>query len=504
MELCNRLCRFIGICDFYGAASEAIGLRLEDRLKNFADIERSGGNDRAAGSSLVFALILLQSLMIPLPSPQEVLQSVWGYDRFRGNQAEIVEALCRGRDALVVMPTGGGKSICFQVPGLVRPGLAIVVSPLIALMENQVQALQSKSVAAALLHSQLDRETRQQILYRLRCGKLKFLYLSPETLMSEAIFNQLATPDLVINSLIIDEAHCLVQWGDHFRPIYLKLGQVRDRLLQGKHQQIPLSIAAFTATANSVEQHTIEQSLQLVQPDRFIDVPYRPNLHLMRQRVWTPRDRRTKLLNFIRSQSMPQKSSRLSSGIVYVRTRQDAGAIAQWLNTQQISAAPYHAGLTTANKRQVEADWMDDRICCVVATSAFGMGVDKPDVRWVVQYQPPFWLSEYVQEVGRAGRDGKPAIGLTLVSERSGMIDAIDHQTWKNSISQLQKHLRNHLASESKTTIDLVKAIPAESEVKRYLNDRRCRWVYIQQFFAGESRTSLKPCGHCDRCSPSR
>jgi ATP-dependent DNA helicase RecQ len=420
-------------------------------------------------------------------TPHQILKAVWGYDQFRGNQGEIVEALCQQKDALIVMPTGGGKSICFQVPGLVLPGVSIVISPLIALMENQVQALKAKRVPAALLHSQLDRTERKQILSHLSAGKLKLLYLSPETLLSDPVMSRLLDPNLRISSLILDEAHCLVQWGDSFRPVYLELGAVRDRLLAAKSHKTPINIAAFTATANPIEQATIEHSLGLQNPTHFVEVPYRSNLYLAKQRVWTPADRRGKLLKFIRSQGK-------TSGIVYVRTRQDSEDLAQWLRTEKISAGAYHAGLLTREKRQIESDWMGNSLACVVATSAFGMGVDKPDVRWVVQYQPPFWLSEYVQEIGRAGRDGKRAEGLTLVSEPTGFIDAIDSQTWNNTQRQFKKQLG------TRSTADLVKVIPKKPEVQQYLNHRGCRWTYIQTFFGAQDE-SQSGCGHCDRCS---
>jgi ATP-dependent DNA helicase RecQ len=424
-------------------------------------------------------------------TPHQILKSVWDYDQFRGNQGEIVTALCEQNDALIVMPTGGGKSICFQVPGLVLPGMTIVISPLIALMENQVQALHSKHVPAALLHSQLDRHDRKNILQALDDGKLKLLYLSPETLLSDAVMTRLLHPELRISSLVLDEAHCLVQWGDSFRPVYLELGSVRDRLLAAKKHKTPINIAAFTATANPIEQATIERTLGLKNPVHFVEVPYRSNLYLRQQRVWTPADRRGKLIKFIRSQG--KTSGIVPSGIVYVRTRQDSEDIAAWLRDQKISAGAYHAGLLTREKRQIEADWMRGQLSCVVATSAFGMGVDKPDVRWVAQYQPPFWLSEYVQEIGRAGRDGKRAVGLTLVSEPTGWIDAIDGDTWKNTLRQLQTQLG------TRSQPDLVKAIPKQSEVQQYLNHRGCRWNYIQKFFGAQDLTQVG-CGHCDRC----
>ena len=421
--------------------------------------------------------------------PHQVLKSIWGFDEFRGSQGSIIQALCDQNDALIVMPTGGGKSICFQVPGLVLPGLTIVISPLVALMENQVNALVSKGVPAALLHSQLDRSQRKKIAYAIETQRLKLLYLSPETLLSQGVMEKLLNPELTISSLILDEAHCLVQWGDTFRPVYQQLGRVRDRLLAVRPKGTNINIAAFTATANPLEQATIIRSLNLNNPIQFVEVPYRSNLVLKKQRVWTPRDRRQKLVKFIQSQNQ-------TSGIVYVRTRNDSEELAKWLRSQTIRAASYHAGLVTSKKRDIEKDWMENRLSCVIATSAFGMGVDKPDVRWVVQYQPPLWLSEYVQEIGRAGRDGARAIGLTLVSERSGFLDPLDSTTWKHSIQSMHQKLKTRSADTAH--LELLKSIPKRSEVEQYINHRGCRWNYIQNFFG--NLNLIKPCGHCDRC----
>lgn len=435
--------------------------------------------------------------MIDRKTPHQVLKSIWGFDEFRGSQGSIIQGLCDQNDALIVMPTGGGKSICFQVPGLVLPGLTIVISPLVALMENQVNALVSKGVPAALLHSQLDRSQRKKIAYSIEIQRLKLLYLSPETLLSQGVMEKLLNPELTISSLILDEAHCLVQWGDTFRPVYQQLGTVRDRLLAARPKGTNINIAAFTATANPVEQATIIRSLNLNNPIQFVEVPYRSNLVLKKQRVWTPRDRRQKLLKFIQSQNQ-------TSGIVYVRTRNDSEELAKWLRSHTIRAASYHAGLVTSKKRDIEKDWMENRVSCVVATSAFGMGVDKPDVRWVVQYQPPLWLSEYVQEIGRAGRDGAQAIGLTLVSERSGFLDPLDSTTWKHSIQSMHQKLKTRWSTTDRRSsadtahLELLKSIPKRSEVEQYINHRGCRWNYIQNFFG--NLNLVKPCGHCDRC----
>jgi ATP-dependent DNA helicase RecQ len=233
-------------------------------------------------------------------------KNIWGYDDFRPPQGEIIRSLLEKRDALLVMPTGGGKSICFQLPALLQMGLTLVVSPLVALMENQVQELQERNLPAALLHSELSTHQRRQTLQALERQQLRLLYLSPETLLSPPVWERLCQPQLKLNGLILDEAHCLVQWGDTFRPAYRRLGAVRPTLLKYKPTGTKISIAAFTATADSSAQHTIRNALQLQQPDIFLISPYRHNLNLKVQTVWTPRGRRQKLLKFI--QAKPQQT----------------------------------------------------------------------------------------------------------------------------------------------------------------------------------------------------
>lgn len=349
------------------------------------------------------------------------LQQIWGYDRFRPPQGEIVQTLLTQQDALVVMPTGGGKSICFQLPALMETGLTLVVSPLVALMENQVQELRQRRLPAALLHSELPAQQRRQILWLLEHQRLRLLYLSPETLFSQAVWERLTLPQLKINGLILDEAHCLVQWGDTFRPAYRRLGAVRPALLKPKPDGTKMALAAFTATADPVAQQTLQTVLNLQQPQVFLHSPYRPNLQLAVQLTWTPRGRRQQLQQFIQARAK-------TSGLVYVRTRRDSETLADGLKQQGYRTAAYHAGLSAAERRQIEAAWLSGDLIFVICTSAFGMGINKPDVRWVVHFHAPLLLSEYVQEVGRAGRDGKLAEALTLISEPTGWLDCDDRQ----------------------------------------------------------------------------
>lgn len=240
-------------------------------------------------------------------------QKIWGYEDFRPPQGEIVSSLLAQKDALIIMPTGGGKSICFQLPALLQTGLTVVVSPLVALMENQVQELRQRQLSAALLHGELPASQRRVTLQALERQQLRLLYVSPETLLSAPVWERLSQPQLQINALILDEAHCLVQWGDTFRPAYRRLGAVRPALLKSKPPGTKISIAAFTATADPSAQNIIQTVLQLQQPETFRLNPYRPNLHPTVHIAWTPRGRKQLLLKFI--QNRPQQA-----GLIYVRT----------------------------------------------------------------------------------------------------------------------------------------------------------------------------------------
>ncbi|MBW4466691.1 MAG: RecQ family ATP-dependent DNA helicase [Pegethrix bostrychoides GSE-TBD4-15B] len=461
------------------------------------------------------------------------LQQVWGYSSFRPPQGEIVQALLARQDTLVVMPTGGGKSICFQLPALLETGLTLVVSPLVALMENQVQELQQRRLPVALLHSELSSQQTRKTLWLLETQKLRLLYLSPETLLSRAVWERLCRPELVINGLILDEAHCLVQWGDSFRPAYRRLGAVRPALLAQKPAGSQIAIAAFTATADPQAQRIIQQVLGLESPQVFLHSPYRPNLHLGAQIAWSSRGRKQQLWQFIQQHS--------GTGLVYVRTRAASEELAAWLTQQGYKTAAYHAGLSPEARRQLEADWLSGSLPCVICTSAFGMGINKPDVRWVMHFHLPLLLSEYVQEVGRAGRDGQPAKALALVSEPTGWLDSEDNQRQQFFQSQMRK--------QQQTAQALIRQIPATGEVvavsrqfrqaemalallhsagqltwldpfhyqiapnakvpvaestaakqmQRYLHSRTCRWDSLLSAFGFSAGFR---CGHCDRCKP--
>jgi ATP-dependent DNA helicase RecQ len=469
-----------------------------------------------------------------------VFEQIWGYPDFRPPQGEIVSTILSGKDNLIVMPTGGGKSICFQLPALLQTGLTLVVSPLVALMENQVQELQEKKLPAALLHSELASDRTQQTLEAIEQQQLRLLYLSPETLLSQKVWQRISQPQIQINALILDEAHCLVQWGDSFRPAYRRLGAVRSALLKDKPAGSKIAIAAFTATADPHTQKTISQALQLKQPQTFLISPYRQNLHLRIQTVWTPRGRKQQMLKFIHSKGK-------QSGLVYVRSRRESEELAKWFGSLNYSSVAYHAGLNALQRRKIETSWIEGKTQFVVCTCAFGMGINKPDVRWVVHFQAPQYLSEYIQEVGRGGRDGLATEALTLVSETTGWLDPEDkkrrqffsdhlQQQYKKAQQLAQKiprqgdletikkqfpeaeislallHSVNSLSWQNPfyyhkhtSTIDFCKGLyrqqqHLERQMEAYLFAKKCRWQFLLEAFGFTQEASGLRCGHCDRC----
>ncbi len=465
-------------------------------------------------------------------------KAIWGYDQFRPPQGEIIACLLAGKDALVVLPTGGGKSLCFQLPALLQQGLTLVVSPLVALMENQVQELQKYQLAAASFHSEVPRGEQKKILYQLEKQQLRLLYLSPESIFSTPIWERLIAPQLMINGLILDEAHCLVQWGETFRPAYRRLGVVRETLLATKPEGGKMAVAAFTATANPEACETIKTCLRLNAPTYFQQSPYRPNLRLKVKRVCTPAQRKKQLLNFIQ----PRKQQ---AGLIYARSRSVTETLSNWLKEKGYNSAFYHAGLSPAERRQIEQQWLTGTLQFVIATSAFGMGINKSNLRWVIHYQPPLLLSEYVQEIGRGGRDGKIANALTLVSEPTGLLYPEDKQRKQYFIQKLRQQyqkaqqLRKQIPREGNTstveamsphgliTLSLLhslgelewldpfyyRLLPASKrrestpklltqpqQMEAYFRTRDCRWQFLLRGFGFKQEAENFRCGNCDRC----
>ncbi|MGK7931425.1 MAG: ATP-dependent DNA helicase RecQ [Microcystaceae cyanobacterium] len=471
-------------------------------------------------------------------------QTVWGYDSFRPPQGEIIQCLLQQQDAMVVMPTGAGKSLCFQLPALIQQGLTLVVSPLVALMENQVQDLQKRQLPAGLLHHQLSRERRQAVLTALEQQQLRLLYLSPETLLSPTVWQRLTQLKLPINGMIIDEAHCLTQWGQSFRPTYYRLGMVRPALLQ-QNNTSSWGIAAFTATADPKTQADIQEILQLKQPEVFSNSPYRSNLHLQVETIWSPRCRWHRLLKFIRS-------SKGESGLIYVRSRRESEKLAQKLQRLNYKTAAYHAGLSPRQRREIEQRWLKGDYPFVICTSAFGMGINKPDVRWVIHFQVPALLSEYLQEVGRGGRDGKPTKALAFISEPTGWLDPTDKQRYDFWLKQLHKQYLqaqkiasqippqgnieaikqqfpsgemalsmmyqahklewldpfNYQLMKNQQDTSLVHAGVSQQqrqlEMRQYLQTKLCRWRFLLSSFGFLQAANGFNCGHCDNCQRRR
>ncbi|MBD2628155.1 RecQ family ATP-dependent DNA helicase [Trichormus variabilis] len=475
-------------------------------------------------------------IITSLNEGKTALKQIWGYDDFRPPQGEIIRSLLSQKDALIIMPTGGGKSICFQLPALLKTGLTLVVSPLVALMENQVEELRQRNQKAALLHSELPANQRRATLQALEKQQLRLLYLSPETLLSPPVWEKLSHPQLQINGIILDEAHCLVQWGDTFRPAYRRLGAVRPALLKSKPPGTKISLAAFTATADPSAQKIISTVLQLQQPDIFQLNPYRNNLHLTVRIAWTPKGRKQQLLKFI--ENRPNQT-----GLIYVRTRKDSENLAEWLTEMGYKTASYHAGLGATERRAVEASWLGGKIPFVVCTCAFGMGINKSDVRWVIHFHAPHLLSEYVQEIGRGGRDGKPAEALTLISEPTGFLDSEDKQRQQffeqqmikqqQKAQQLAKKLPQqgevsavtrqfpdaatalsllhssgqlqwldpfHYAISAKSGSQPQMQLQAAKQISEYLHTKKCRWQFLLNAFGFSKEAANWRCGNCDNC----
>lgn len=317
----------------------------------------------------------------------EVLKKYWNYEAFRPGQEEVVNAIVAGKDTLALFPTGGGKSVCFQVPGLMLDGITLVVSPLIALMKDQVGALQKLEIPAISLHSGMSWNEMRLTMENALKGRYKFIYVSPERLISENFREYL--PNLNISLLVIDEAHCISQWGYDFRPSYLRIAECRELLPKAK-------IAAFTASAPPIVQTDICNRLQFKNPFVFIAPFRRSNLHF----YTTETENKTGLL----VQALHRNPG---TAIVFCDTRRDTEEISRYLNEKQIAADFYHAGLTAAIRSRKQDKWMRGQSRVMVCTNAFGMGVDKPDVRMVFHLAPPLFPEAYYQEAGRAGRDGK-------------------------------------------------------------------------------------------------
>lgn len=331
-----------------------------------------------------------------MSTPEEILRKYWGYDSFREKQLDIINSVLAGNDTLGLLPTGGGKSITFQVPALLLPGLTIVVTPLISLMKDQVDNLRALDIPAAAIHSGLTRAEQKLAFDRCRLGKIKILYLSPEKLQGKAFLDRLTEID--VSLIVVDEAHCISQWGYDFRPSYLKIANLRNI-----YPDAP--ILALTASATPEVTADIMAQLRFRTQNLFSKSFNRPNISYI---VRKTDSKSQMLLRVLKSTS--------GCAIVYVRSRRRTKEVAEFLQQSGISAEFYHAGLSAEIKNDKQNRWKNDQVRVMVATNAFGMGIDKPDVRTVVHIDPTSSLEEYYQEAGRAGRDGKPSYAVFITS----------------------------------------------------------------------------------------
>ncbi|MDX2276709.1 MAG: DNA helicase RecQ [Hyphomonadaceae bacterium] len=400
--------------------------------------------------------------MADLSAARETLQRVFGHAEFRGLQADVINEVLDGRDVMAVLPTGGGKSFCYQIPAMLRPGVGVVVSPLIALMADQVAALRAAGVAAARLDSTLDREARHNWLSAAREGKLDLLYVSPEGLFAPGFLQFLDECPLAL--LAIDEAHCVSQWGHDFRPDYRQLGRLADLF-----PQVPR--IAVTATADLKTQADIRTQLRLEEAKSFIASFDRPNLVLAAERKNTkPNDRIFDLVNARRGQS----------GIVYAATRDRVDAIAATLQQLNVPALAYHAGLEPKLRADRQHRFQENDDVVMVATIAFGMGVDKPDVRYVIHADSPKSIEAYWQEVGRGGRDGDTAEGFALYSP--------------NDLRRAIMFANQSSASEQVKAVQVKKA----RQLFAFLDGLTCRRAGVRRYFGEDN---VEPCGVCDICA---
>jgi len=397
------------------------------------------------------------------------LSEQFGFAKFRPGQEEVVRAVLAGRDAMAVMPTGQGKSLCYQLPATLLPGLTLVISPLIALMQDQVAGLKQRKIAAAAFHSGLTGSEKHRVIQDLNQKRLQLLYLAPERMQHEGFLQLLRS--LWVSLLVVDEAHCISQWGHDFRPDYLKIGRLRQELTNPP-------CLALTATATSRVQTDLCKRLSLRDPFKLVAGFRRPNLALS---VRLCQSRQEKLAALERLVRETEKGTIL----IYCATRRAVEEVAEWLGQSHQSVGYYHAGLSDEERQLVHDDFRRGNVRILAATNAFGMGIDKSDVRLVVHFDIPGSVEAYYQEVGRAGRDGRPAACCLLFHER-------DLATQEYFIQQAAQDPEGAARAERMKTL--------LQEMLGYVSVSDCRQLAILEYFSDEDERALGPCGLCDRC----
>jgi len=407
------------------------------------------------------SLAVAEADPLPLDAAREILRRTFGHSDFRGLQADVISEVLAGRNALAVLPTGGGKSLCYQIPSLVRPGLGLVVSPLIALMTDQVAALVQSGVAAARLDSNIDMDERAETWRRIESGELQLLYVSPEGLMQPWMLDRLGKTPLAL--IAIDEAHCVSQWGHDFRPEYRMLGRLAELF-----PNVPR--LAVTATADARTRDDIRAELRLQGSAEFVASFARPELILSAERKRGNVEK--KVVELVTAR--PGRS-----GVVYAGSRDKTEGLAQALRDAGVPALAYHAGLDKRIRAERLEEFLEADAAVMVATIAFGMGVDKPDVRFVIHADPPAAIEAYWQEVGRAGRDGDPAEGITLygAADLSWALRRISERDVDETVKQAQ--------------------VRKVRQLYAMLDGAGCRAAAVRRYFGEEG---VEACGQCDLC----
>jgi ATP-dependent DNA helicase RecQ len=428
----------------------------------------------------------------------------FGHSGFRPGQRELVEAALRGEDALGVMPTGGGKSLCFQLPAMLRPGTAVVISPLIALMKDQVDALRSKGFAAEAIHSGLTYDERRATLARLRSGQAKIVYMAPERIQADGFMELLG--EVPLSLLAIDEAHCISHWGHDFRPDYRRLGELRDRV-HGPDPKIPVPVIALTATATRRVQDDIVERLHMRAPSRVITGFRRPNLAFEVRKV-SGRAEKLRRLRELCSEALNAGGS----AVIYAATRKNVELVATELASKD-AAFPksqvgfYHAGLPDEDRSSVQDAFLKGDKRILVATNAFGMGIDKADVRVVAHYEIPGSIEAYYQEAGRAGRDGKPGRCTLLfnyadVATQEFFIKKSAEESAAAGSDDDDHESGSDAAATSTSAGAEANADALLKQLVRYAYGSQCRQKLILGYFGDPEARAFDGCGACDVCAP--